>query len=263
MKLYQVDAFTTQEFSWNPAWVMIVEDFPENTLMQNIAMEMNLSETAFIRHKWWREYDIRFFTPSSEVDLCGHATLSCAHILYSKKIVPENDDIVFHARVSKLIIKNTNIWYAMEFPVWDYSKVEDIQNAEKTTWILDIREIYKSSKKWRIVFVDNLDTLKKLEPNFSKMRGTEYGNIAVTCKWDENYDYYMRCFVTDCGINEDPVTGSIECILAPLWSEKLWKTKLKSYQASQRWWEKELEILQDSVVISGKAVTIWEIRLCI
>jgi predicted PhzF superfamily epimerase YddE/YHI9 len=109
----------------------------------------------------------------------------------------------------------------MNFPTWNYFPLDDILEAQKIIGIEHVLETYNTDRKWKIIVIESLEKLKSLEPNFLRMKGTEYGNIAVTCKGDEKYDYYIRCFVTDCGINEDPVTGSIECVLAKLWASKL------------------------------------------
>ena len=260
MKLYQVDAFTSEKFSGNPAGVMFVDEFPEEKYMQNLALEMNLSETAFIKQRAENEYDIRYFTPAEEVDICGHATLSCAHILFSQNRISGNE-IVFYAKGWELRVEKIETWYQMSFPRWTFTKVEDSENAQQITGIQNIEEVYDTDKKWRIIIIDDIDALKWLSPDFSNMKWTDYGNIAVCCKWDDIYDYYIRCFVTDCGINEDPVTGSIECVVAPLWSEKLQKTQMKVFQYSERWWEKWVEVLWDRVIISGEAVTVFEINI--
>ncbi len=261
MKLYQVDAFTSEKFSGNPAGVCLVDNFPSKEIMQDIASEMNLSETAFIKKEKENIYRILFFTPSEQVDLCWHATLSTAHILFSTGVVQNNSDIEFLANKDTLLVSQWNAWYKMDFPLWWYKEISNIEKAMQITWVSWIKEVYSTDKKWMILLTDSVDELKALEPSFSSMKGTEYGNIVVTCKWDTQYDYYMRCFVTDCGINEDPVTGSIECVLAPFWSEKLWKKSFSVYQCSQRGWEKKVELLSQRVSISGNAVTVFETEI--
>lgn len=261
MKLYQVDAFTSEKFSGNPAGVCLVEDFPDRVMMQNIASEMNLSETAFVKHITETIYKILFFTPTEEIALCGHATLSSAHVLFSTWIVSKDATIEFQATKDTLKVSSSERWYTMNFPLRSFSAINDIQEANNITNISGILEVYDTSKKWKILVIDSIDDLKNLEPNFSSMKGTEYGNIVVTCAWDKNYDYYMRCFVTDCGINEDPVTGSIECVLAPFWAERLWKDSFKSYQCSKRGGEKHIELLPDRVNITGNAVTVFETEI--
>lgn len=260
MKLYQVDAFTSEKFSGNPAGVSIVEEFPSHEEMQNIAMEMNLSETAFIKSIWPNTYKIRFFTPAEEVPICGHATLSCAHILFSKWIISDDEKILFQAQWWDLEVQKNKHWYSMSFPLWDFQKIDDIQIAEETTGINSILEVSDTDKKWKIILIDDIKTLKNLEPNLHSMKGTSYGNIVVTCKWDTKYDYYMRCFVTDCWINEDPVTGSVECVLAFYWWEKLGKSEFTCFQCSQRGWEKKVRLLDERVEISWEAITVFEIE---
>jgi len=242
---------------------MVLEDFLDDGLMQNIATEMNLSETVFAKQIWDNSYELRFFTPSEEVDLCGHATLSCAHILYSLWTIDTEDTIMFSSRVGDLSVSMINGKYSMSFPLWEYERIDDRKTAEDITQLQGIKTIYSTNRNWMIIELENIDMIKSQLPNFSKMKNTQYWNIAVTCKWDEKYDYYMRCFVTDCGINEDPVTGSIECILWPLWSELLWKPEMISYQASDRGWVKYITVQDDVVVISWNAITMWEIEFYI
>lgn len=261
MKLYQVDAFTSQKFSGNPAGVCLVDEFPNKETMQNIASEMNLSETAFVKYISDNIYQILFFTPTQEISLCGHATLSSAHILFSADRVPSDVEIQFQASKDTLHVSKTNWEYTMDFPVWDFSDItqdKNIQEAYNITGISWIQEIYDTDRGWKILIIESIEALSQVAPRFWDMKWTEYGNVAVTCKWDDTYDYYMRCFVTDCGINEDPVTGSIECVLAPIWSEKLWKKMFTTYQASQRGWVKTIELEAEKVKISWDAVTFFE-----
>ncbi len=258
MKIYQVDAFTSEKYSGNPAWVSIIEEFPPANEMQNIASEMNLSETAFVKKIWDDSYEIKFYTPEEEIDLCGHATLSSAHILFENNLIT-GDVVKFKANLENVAVKSVNSNYAMDFPLWKYEKIDDINNCESNTWIKDTLEIYDTSIKWKVVILKSKDELINIQPDFWKMKGSDYWNVVVTCAWDEEYDYYMRCFVTDCWINEDPVTWSIECFLAPLWGEKLNKKKMKSYQCSSRGWEKTIELMENRVNISWEAITIFEI----
>lgn len=261
MKLYQVDAFSDTKFSGNPAWVMLVDTFPEESFMQNLAMEMNLSETAYVKNISPNTYEIRYFTPSSEVDLCGHATLSSAHILYSEGIVSQDAEIVFLAKWWKLNITLEKGSYNMKFPLREAFIDDDVENAQTITWVQNIEQMWNTNARWKILLIDSQKELQQLVPNFSRMKGTDFGKTAVMCKGDEEYDYYMRCFVADWDINEDPVTGSIECIIAPIWAEKLWKTTLKSFQLSKRGWEKRVEVHEDYIILSWNAITVFEIQL--
>lgn len=261
MKLYQVDAFTTEIFSWNPAGVMILDAWISDELMQKIASEMNLSETAFTVRKADWEYDTRFFTPESEIDLCWHATLSTAHILFSKGIFSWKNLKILTKWWELHVEKNDIGWYTMNFPTRKYHQIDIPCDFTQVTWIESPVEIYDVRNKWKIVVVRSLWELEKLSPNFWLMKGTDFWNVVVTCNWDESYDYYMRAFVTDCGINEDPVTGSIECVLALLWAQKLWKNHFHVYQASKRWGEKQVELVWDRVKITGQAVTVFDSEL--
>ncbi len=262
MKIYQVDAFTSKPYAGNPAGVTIVEEFPTMQEMQNIAVEMNLSETAFVKHIENDSYQIKFFTPSEEIDLCGHATLSSAHILFELGLIAGRQ-IHFKTNFEEVYVVESDQGYSMDFPLWDYKKIDDVVRAEQITWINNILNVYDSDKKWKVVEVASKQEILDMEPDFWSMKGTKYGNVIAMSKWDGIYDYYMRCFVTDCWINEDPVTWSVECLLAPLWWKNLNKKHLKSYQCSQRWWEKVMLLMDNRVSISGRAITVFEIESCI
>ena len=226
--------------------------------MQNIASEMNLSETAFVFQEDKNSYRIRFFTPTSEIDLCWHATLSSAHVLFSKWLF-KWEKIKFYSKGWNLFVSKSNGLYSMEFPTWETVKKDDLLNdATSITGISGIKEIHWTESKWNIFVIDSIESLKSLAPDFTKMKGSLYWNLVVTCAWDNNYDYYSRCFVTDCWINEDPVTWSIECALAPFWNKKLWKKSFKTYQCSERGLEKFAELINNKVLISGYAVTVFE-----
>ena len=260
MKIYQVDAFTSEKYSWNPAWVTIVEKFPSNEEMQEIASEMNLSETAFVKHISDDNYEIKFFTPEEEIDLCGHATLSTAHILFENNLIG-SDSVNFKANLENIAVKNIDDSYILDFPLWGYEQIDDIEKCESIMWIKNVLEVYNTSIKWKVVFLSSKEELININPNFGAMKGSDYWNVVVTCAWDDQFDYYMRCFVTDCWINEDPVTWSIECFLAPLWAKKLNKNKMRNYQCSLRGWEKTVELVNNRVKISGEAITIFEINV--
>jgi PhzF family phenazine biosynthesis protein len=229
--------------------------------MQNVASEMNLSETAFVKKTWNNNFEIRFYTPSEEIDLCGHASLSTAHILYSYFGYDKNEKLTFKTKWWELVISLEGWMYKMIFPLRTFEDFWQIEQAESITEISNIQEVYDTEKKWKIFLLDNKESLQNLNPNFTAMKWTDFGNVVCTCPWDGEYDYYMRCFVTDCGINEDPVTGSIECALAPYWSLKLWKSVLKSFQLSQRTWVKYIELSDNSLSLSGQALTIFELEL--
>lgn len=261
MKLYQVDAFTSEKFSGNPAGVCIVEEFPSHEEMQNIAMEMNLAETAFVKYIENDTYKILFFTPESEVAICWHATLSSAHILFSTWKVSVNTTILFEAKWGDLYINKWNSWYSMNFPLWPYTQRHDLKKIEEITTIKWIIEAYDTEEKWILAVTDiSPESLKEISPDISSMKWTPYRAVIFTCKGDTKYDYYMRCFDAGCWVDEDPVTGSVECVLSQYWSEKLWKSEFTSFQCSQRGGEKRVRLLDERVEISWEAITVFEIE---
>jgi PhzF family phenazine biosynthesis protein len=262
MRLFQVDAFTDQIFKGNPAGVCILtpEQMTEDALLQNIAMEMNLSETAFLA-KQDNEYHLRWFTPETEVKLCGHATLSSAHILYETGFEKEASAIVFNTLSGRLIARRRRSKIELDFPAY---KVEKIDEQPKINEALGITPIFtgQSNAQYLIEIADPA-VLKDLKPDFTKLKELGHTDFIVTCKSDDPaFDFYSRFFAPAVGINEDPVTGSSHTSLIPYWSQKLGKTKLMSYQASKRSGILECELASnDRVLIRGNAVTIFEIDM--
>jgi PhzF family phenazine biosynthesis protein len=261
MRLYQVDAFTDQIFKGNPAGVCILtrEKLKDDALLQNIAMEMNLSETAFLA-KRYSEYLLRWFTPETEVKLCGHATLSSAHILYETGLVKKTSPIVFSTLSGRLIARPRGSKIELDFPAY---KVEKIDDQPKINEALGITPVFtgRSNTRYFIEIADGA-VLKGLKPDFTKLKELGQTAFIVTCKSDDPaFDFYSRFFAPAVGINEDPVTGSSHTSLIPYWSQKLGKTRLMSYQASKRGGILECELASNSrVLIRGNAVTVFEIN---
>ncbi len=252
--IYHVDAFTTAPFKGNPAAVCIMENKPDAVWMQNVAAEMNLSETAFV----WTEnknYIIRYYTPEAEVDLCGHATLSASHILYETGIVKSNELINFASKAGKLVINKEGKWITMNFPVYSLDKMEITGEFRKVTGIVP-QELYRSAFGWTLALLRNEAEVRNLTPDFSLMRNSVFGDLIVTSASDnKDYDFCVRCFAPALGINEDPVTGSAHCALAPFWNQKTGKEKFISHQVSKRSGVLKVSLKRDRVEISGQAVT--------
>ncbi len=258
--IYQVDSFATEAFKGNPAGVMIVDNNFSVDLKQNIAMEMNLSETAFIVPNG-NSFDIRFFTPIDEIPLCGHATLASAFILYEIGAVHKNDSIIFNSNVGELIIKNKDGWITMNLPRFPYKKISLIPGLKDILGFEAI-ELYESSYKWKIAVAEKEDDIKNIKPDFDKLMEMELGHLMVTAKSETtDSDFVVRCFVPLMGIPEDPVTGSAHCALTPLWAEKLDKHELVSVQLSERTGRLKLNLLGDRVEIMGKATLIFRAEL--
>ena len=258
--IYQVDAFTDEPFKGNPAGVMIVDKKTDSDLMQKIASEMNLSETAFIIPNG-DIFGIRYFTPSVEVPLCGHATLASGHIIYKLGLASPHDKINFKAKGGDLTITKDSDWIVMNFPGYTLTKI-DIPRDFKEIIGFEPVEMYSSSYDWKIAIAQTEDDIVKAEPKFETMKATGLGMLMITAKSNtKDFDFVVRCFVPMLGINEDPVTGSAHCALTPLWSEKLGKIELDSLQLSKRTGKLRVKQVNDRVEIKGKAITIFKAEL--
>ena len=260
--IYQVDAFTPEPFKGNPAGVCILEKEMPDEWMQNIASELHVSETAFISGGK-DEYKIRFFTPESEVPLCGHATLSSAHIMFETGIVEKNGVITFSSKAGILKIRYSNGWVIMNFPGYDLNQVPLTTDFSRYTGISPV-ELHRTAHGWALALFKNEDEVLKLNPDFKAMKNTEYGDLIVTApSSDPRYDFCVRCFAPALGIDEDPVTGSAHCALVPFWHKKTGKTEFISHQVSKRGGVLKVSLLGDRVEIAGQAVTIFRAGLLI
>lgn len=263
IKLFQVDAFTKEIFKGNPACVCILENKESNdALLQNIAMEMNLSETAFLI-KMADGYNLRWFTPETEVDFCGHATLSAAHVLWENGLENCENKIFFYTQTGILsaVKKDANI--ELDFPAF---RVDEIPDDERINSALGVSPCFTGTDRKRyLIEVSDYRELKDLRPDFEKLKKIGMTSFIVTCGTDDGlYDFYSRFFDPAEGINEDPVTGSAHSYLAPYWSQKLGKNILNAYQASKRGGEMECELPGNGrVLLRGNALTVMEIDMFI
>ncbi len=262
MKLYQVDAFTKEMFKGNPAGVCILNDnrIEDDDFLQQIAMEMNLSETAFLKKKN-NEYALRWFTPETEVTFCGHATLSAAHILYENGYEKPGSVTAFNTLAGRLLSKKKNDCIELDFPLIKTGRIDDNGTINRA---LGINPLYTGSDGKRyLIEVDNIVTLKNIDPDFMLLKSVGRTAFTVTCRSnDSEYDFYCRFFAPAIGINEDPVTGSAHSYLAPYWAEKLNKKVLKGFQMSKRTGTIECELTgNDRVLLRGNAVTVFEIEM--
>lgn len=269
--IYQVDAFTSRRFHGNPAAVCILDSKEDLTdeEMQRIATEMNLSETAFIFRESVDNYNLRWFTPTVEVSLCGHATLATAHVLF-KNLKVCREEIHFHTLSGELIVLNRGDKYSMDFPLGD-PKPGEISDKLINDLGIPKKEVvstYQNQFKDELVAVIEVKSeslLRELTPNWSKLLHTDYGKdfkgVYVTAKSErDNLDFVSRCFFPWIGINEDPVTGSAHTVLGPYWKSKLGKHKLVTHQVSERLGELWLKIPDENpnkrIFIKGNAVTV-------
>lgn len=259
--LYQVDAFTSQIFRGNPAGVSIHDSTPEPEWMQNIAMEMNLSETAFVFPGRNGERIIRFYTPEAEVPLCGHATLAASHILFQTGIASKDEKIVLSSRSGALVITKNGDWITMNFPVDTLQKIEDTSGFTKVTGFKP-EELYETGNFWSLAVLKDESQVRSVTPDYIRMKNSPYGDLIVTApSSDKAYDYCIRCFAPAVGINEDPVTGSAQCALAPYWSRKTGKTDFTCHQVSKREGILKVSLKDNRVEISGQAVTVFRAEL--
>jgi len=248
--IYQVDAFTSHLFAGNPAAVCPLEQWLTDQRMQQIAEENNLSETAFFVPKG-EGYDLRWFTPTTEVDLCGHATLATAHVLFHHEQVQE-DTLHFYTRSGTLTVSRQGQQYMMDFPVDILEPalapavlVEALQVTPKEVQIG--REDY-------LVIVDTEAEVRALQPDFRKLKSVNSRGVIVSAPGEE-VDFVSRCFFPNYGVDEDPVTGSAHTTLTPYWAERLNKQELSARQLSRRGGALSCTMLGERVAIAGAAVT--------
>jgi len=257
IKIFTVDAFTDRPFTGNPAAVCLPDTKLNEETMQNIALEMNLSETAFVFKKN-NGFELRWFTPKDEVELCGHATLASAHILWQEKIIPENEPAVFYTMYKGILKaeKNGNE-IILNFPMNKPEASKKNIDLEKALGIKLFNDLLYSTENHFLIEVESENILNKINPDFSLLETLpKYGTI-ITCKSeDTEFDFKSRFFAPSKGVKEDPVTGAAHCILTPYWSEKLGKNKMKAYQASERGGVLTVEISDDRILLSGNAVTV-------
>jgi PhzF family phenazine biosynthesis protein len=258
--IYQVDAFTDEPFSGNPAAVCILEEQRPDSWMQDIAREMNLSETAFLL-KQEDGYRLRWFTPETEVDLCGHATLASAHILWETDRLDTNDAAVFDTLSGILKARRSDAGIELDFPVVGVQPVTKPTGLDEALGVNSSR-VFRSSFFY-LVEVDSEETLRALRPDYGKLRSKSPDRaVIVTSRADsKSYDFVSRCFAPNVGIDEDPVTGSAHCCLAPYWSERFGRNELTAYQASARGGALRVRVEGDRVFISGRAVTVMRAEL--
>lgn len=259
MKIYQVDAFTEKPFSGNPAGVCVLNERLDEELMQKIAMEINLSDTAFLV-KEDEGYNLRWFTPNAEVDLCGHATLASAHILWEKGYLRKDQEAKFRTKSGLLTAKMNNSWIELNFPA---VPEEEMEPPAELLEALEVEAVYIGKNKFDyLIEVKSEEIVRKIKPNFVKLVKVSARGVIVTSKAKE-YDFVSRFFAPEIGILEDPVTGSAHCCLGPYWQKKLNKDEFIAYQASERGGILKVKVLGDRVLISGKAVTVLEGELLI
>lgn len=250
-KIIQVDAFTSEKFKGNPAGVCLMEKPADEIWMQNIAMEMNLSETAFI-YPVENGYNLRWFTPLAEVDLCGHATLATAHVMFNDGLVSKDEIIRFQTKSGELKVRFENNLILLDFPALE------VKETKLPTFIkeaINVESLFSGLSRFDyFIEVASPEIVRELKPDFGKLKEADVRGVIVSAKDGDEYDFISRFFAPGVGIDEDPVTGSAHCVLAPYWSHKLNKQEMTAYQASSRGGKLNLKVINDRVIIGGEAI---------
>ena len=258
MKMYHVDAFTDQLFKGNPADVCFVDQFPSDELMQAIAIENRLSETAFVVARNANEYDLRWFTPAKEIDLCGHATLATAYCVFRFK-QPTADTISFHTKSGVLTVKQAGSRYQMNFPSY---QLNPIPVTDQMTAVFGVKPLAAYLDRDLLCVLPDEKFVEAYQPDPKKLAQLPglLQNITAPSN-DPQYDCVSRCFGPKLDAQEDPVTGSAHCQIVPYWSQKLGKKDITGFQASPRSGVLYCENLGDRVSLAGDAVLYAEAEL--
>lgn len=250
LPIYQVDAFSDKIFSGNPAAVVPLEKWIEDDLMQKIAMENNLAETVFFV-KEENGFHIRWFTPAVEVDLCGHATLASAHVLFNHLNFP-GEEIIFQSKSGELSVRKNGDVLVLNFPS-DVLKNVRTPMEMVSAFFVKPKEVFEGKSNFLVVF-DNEKQVRELKPDFRLVAKIAKHGVIVTAKGDE-VDFVSRFFAPAIGVDEDPVTGSAHTSLIPYWSEKSGKTEMTAKQISKRGGKLFCKYSGERVEIGGNAIT--------
>ncbi len=251
---WHVDAFADRPFTGNPAVVCFLEQERDAGWMQALAAEMNLSETAFVRRRD-EAFELRWFTPAIEVDLCGHATLAAAHVLWTEGIVPGSAPIRFQTRSGELVCRRNGTLIELDFPSLP---VEEIDPPEGLLAALGVDATFVGRSKFdHFVVVESERAVRQLQPDFAALRDLPVRGVIVTSlSSDPRFDVVSRFFAPGSGVDEDPVTGSAHCSLAPFWNERLQRSELIGFQASRRGGVVRTRVAGERTILAGEAVTV-------
>ena len=260
IRFWHIDAFADHPFAGNPAAVCFLESERSTEWLQSVASEMNLSETAFIR-PLGDVFELRWFTPAVEVELCGHATLASAHALWAERIVPVGQPIRFQSKSGILTCSRSGSIIELDFPSLP---VEEAEPPPLLLESLGVSPTFVGRSKFdRYVVLDSEESVRGLKPDFERLRRVPMRGVIVTSRSDDpRFDFVSRYFAPGVGIDEDPVTGSAHCCLAPFWSARLGRLDLTGFQASSRGGIVQVRVRGDRTILGGQAVTVVRGELC-
>jgi PhzF family phenazine biosynthesis protein len=253
MRIVTVDAFTSRPFAGNPAGVCILNAPAPEQWMRDVAREMNLAETAFL-HPEADGYRLRWLTPAVEVDLCGHATLASAHVLWEEGHLAPGTQAVFHTRSGRLTADRRGEWIELDFPATP-AAIAEAPEGMLDALGCEARHVARSRFDY-LVEVRSEAALRALAPDLARLRGIGARGVIVTAAGEDGFDFVSRFFAPGAGIDEDPVTGSAHCALGPFWGGRLNKTELLAFQASARGGTVRVTLAGDRVHLGGQAVTV-------
>jgi PhzF family phenazine biosynthesis protein len=254
VRIVQVDAFANTPFAGNPAAVCVLPASPSESWMQQVAREMNLSETAFLTPNG-DGYNLRWFTPSVEVALCGHATMASAHVLWEDGHLPENVQARFHTRSGVLLADKRGESIELDFPATP-AELADAPAGLLEALEAEARFVGKNKFDY-LVEVGSEKLLRNIHPDFTMLRKLPVRGVIVTTRSESpEFDFVSRFFAPGSGIDEDPVTGSSHCALGPYWADRLDKSQFTAYQATPRGGIVRVTVKGSRVILGGQAVTV-------
>jgi PhzF family phenazine biosynthesis protein len=248
--IFQIDAFTTRRFTGNPAAVMPMDRFLEDTTLQIIAAENNLAETAFLVRDGG-DYRLRWFTPAVEVPLCGHATLASA-VVVMERLEPGRREVVFHSASGPLKVSRAGAAYVMDFPIRTSEPVATPPGLAEALGVAPV-EVFANAFNY-MVSVESVRSLRELAPDMAALSRMDRSGVIVTAPGEDGYDFVSRYFAPAKGIPEDSVTGAAHCMLAPYWSKRLGKNEFRAFQASRRGGEIICRLVGDRIELEGNCV---------
>jgi PhzF family phenazine biosynthesis protein len=249
-RIFQMDSFTTRRFAGNPAAVMLMDSFPADAVLQALAAENNLSETAFLVREG-EDYRLRWLTPTTEVPLCGHATLASAAVVM-ERLEPGRGQVVFHSASGPLTVTRTALGYVMDFPARRSQPIPTPPGLAEALGVVPV-EVAADAFNY-LALLESARVVRELAPDIAAIARLDRGGVIVTAPGDETYDFVSRYFAPAKGIPEDPVTGGAHCALTPYWAQRLGKTELRAFQASRRGGEIICRLARDRVELEGACV---------